>query len=126
MGTNFYHRTRSGFFGLFGETEERHIGKRSGGWRFSFRGYVEHRDMGMSKTVIIGSWKDWKRVLKRGRIFDEYNKQWPYSEFVDMVEKSNAPGCMNHYDEMLKDCPSYLQNDWKDEDGWSFSAREFC
>lgn len=129
MGTNFYHRTRSGFLGLFGCEEEKHIGKRSGGWQFSFRGYVERRDVGMSKTAVIGSWQDWKRLLKRGRIYDEYGKRWSYADFVAMVEKSS--GGQSHYDYTIEMGHQYMYNDfhgenWKDAEGWSFSTTEFC
>jgi hypothetical protein len=130
MGTNFYHRTRSGFLGLFGATEEKHIGKRSGGRQFSFRGYVERRDMGMSKTVVIGSWQDWKRVLKRGKIFDEYGKEHSYDYFVAMVEQTKKPGMLSHYDETQKHYRHHYNDfdgeNWKDAEGYSFSATEFC
>jgi len=124
MGTNFYHRTRSGFLGLFGYEEEKHIGKRSGGWLFSFRGYKDNEG-----RPIIVSWQDWKRALKKGKIFDEYGEQYSYAYFVVMVEQSRKPGSLNHYDYVCNDPrfgPAYLQDDWKDADGWSFSATEFC
>lgn len=123
MGTNFYHRTRSGFLGLFGREEEKHIGKRSGGWRFSFRGYKDSEG-----RPIIVSWQDWKRALKKGKIFDEYGKQYSYVYFVVMVEQGRAPGSKNHYDyvwDAPKLGPAYLQDDWKDAEGWSFSTTEF-
>lgn len=130
MGTNFYHRTRSGLLGLFGKTEERHIGKSSAGRQFSFRGYVERRDVGMSKTIVIGSWHDWKRILKRGKIVDEYGREWSYNEFVEKVEMSKAPGFLNHYDETAKYRRHYYNDfdgeNWKDSEGWSFSTTEFC
>jgi len=133
MGTNFYHKTRRGFLGLFGCEEERHIGKRSGGWQFSFRGYKGYSDnyaLGMEKTIIIGSWQDWKRILKHGRIFDECGKRWSYAYFVAMVEQSRKPGSLNHYDETEKDYRHYYNNfdgeNWKDSEGWSFSTTEFC
>lgn len=130
MGTNFYHRRRKGFLGLFGCEEEQHIGKRSGGWQFSFRGYVERRDIGMSKTVVIGSWQDWKRVLKKGKIFDEYGKEYSYDYFVVMVEQTKKPGMLNHYDETEKyyrHCYNDFDGEnWKDAEGYSFSSTKFC
>jgi hypothetical protein len=113
MGTNFYHVTRSGLLGLFGMTERKHIGKSSKGWQFGFRGYVERRDVGMNKTVVIGSWKDWQKVLRKGKIVDEYGKRWSYAEFVKMVELTY--GGLTDRDD-----------DWKDAEGWGFSTREFC
>jgi hypothetical protein len=138
MGTNFYHKYTIGplaFLGI-GLTEKRHIGKRSGGWEFSFRGYkdrTEYRDGGMNKKTVKGitSWKQWKKILKRGKIFDEYGTQWNYSEFVEKVEMSRAPGFQNHYNYTIEAGHQHMYNNfhaenWKDDDGWSFSSTEFC
>jgi len=123
MGTNFYHR-----YNICSECErydERHIGKRSSGWQFSFRGYND--DEG---KPIIASWQDWKNVLtglKQGKIFDEYRKEIEVSEFIEMVEKTK--GKQNHYDYLRESPnygPAYLKDLWKDEEGWDFSSTEFC
>jgi hypothetical protein len=122
MGTNFYHR-----YNICSECErhdERHIGKRSSGWQFSFRGYND--DEG---RLIIASWQDWKNVLtglKQGKIFDEYRKEIEVSEFIEMVEKTK--GKQNHYDYLRKSPhygPSYLSDMWKDSEGWDFTSGEF-
>ena len=71
-----------------------------------------------------------EEVLKQGRIFDEYGKEWPYTEFVEMVEKTGEPGYLNHYDEGSKHyrhCYNDFDSEnWKDSEGWSFSTTEFC
>jgi hypothetical protein len=113
--TNFYQRYNISEDGS--EYFERHIGKRSGGWEFSFRGYD-----GRGGAPKIRSWADWKfHLLKEGRIFDEYGTEYTAPEFVTIVEKTK--GEKNHYD-----YSGYIdpRNDWQDQDGWSFSATEFC
>lgn len=123
MGTNYYHR-----YNICSECErydERHIGKNSAGWQFSFRAYND--DEG---RPIIASWEDWKNVLaglKHGRIFDEYGREWSYDDFVAKVETTK--GKQNHYD-YLRESPNYgsafLKDMWKDAEGWDFSLTEFC
>lgn len=120
MGTNYYHR-----FNLCSECgryDERHIGKHSFGWEFSFRGYKQWEDY-----KGFRSWADWQRELaKGGKIFDEYGTEISRADFVAMVEATK--GKLSHYDEILnspKYGASFLQDDWKDAEGWSFSATEF-
>lgn len=114
MGTNFYHRFNVSEDGS--EYFERHIGKRSGGWEFSFRGYD-----GRGGEPKIRSWADWKfHLLKEGKIFDEYGTEHGPAQFIAMVEKTK--GEKNHYVYSGFVGP----NDWQDQDGWSFSATEFC
>lgn len=119
MGTNYYHRYNS--CSECGRYNERHIGKNSAGWQFSFRGYND--DEG---KPLVASWEDWKNVLKIGRIFDKYGREWSYDDFVAKVEKTK--GKQNHYD-YLRDSPnygaSYLQDMWKDAEGWDFSTTGF-
>ena len=125
MGTNYYvaknlceccHRY----------DEEYHIGKSSGGWAFTFQGYPAER---------LTSWKAWKEFLKNQIIMDEYRERISYDWFVAFVENEKSPnytwgdnrknlshnaagktGSFPWFD------PKY---DWDDEDGYSFSSREF-
>jgi hypothetical protein len=121
MSTNFYHRyNRCEHCDRY---EERHIGKSSGGWQFSFRAYYD------DGNVIIGSYNDWKEVLKLGDIFDEYGTWYSYDQFIKRVESSK--GKQNHYD-YIKNAPQYqeygmkhLEGNYKDDDGWDFSKGEF-
>ena len=123
MGTNFYQR-----FSVneeTGEYFERHIGKRSGGWEFSFRGYN-----GRGGSPKIRSWADWKfHLLKEGKIFDEYGTEHDPPQFIAMVEKTR--GEKNHHDYCEDSGNTHMYNNWseenwKDQDGWSFSLTEFC
>lgn len=125
MGTNYYHRTN--ICAECGHYDERHIGKSSIGWQFSFRGYnIDRDDFDEEAKPIIASWQDWKEVLKEGKIFDEYGKEWSYDDFIAKVEKTK--GKQNHYD-YLCDSPQYgapyLIDMWKDAEGWDFSSMEF-
>jgi len=109
--------------------EEYHIGKSSGGWAFSFHGYRAER---------LVSWKQWKEFLKDRIIMDEYRERIDYDWFVQYIEGQKSPDFVNgsgrknqlHNDEGRKPNkyghtwfnPEY---DWDDEDGYSFSEREF-
>jgi len=83
MGTNYYlhqnvceHCKRS--------DEPVHIGKSSGGWSFSFRGYrSEHDPLG-----AITSEADWRRVITEGdgQILNEYGDRIGVIEFWQMIE----------------------------------------
>lgn len=123
MSTNFYHRyNRCEHCERY---EERHIGKSSMGWQFSFRAYYD--DDG---NVIVGSYNDWKEVLKSGDIFDEYGTWYRYDQFFERVDSSK--GKQNHYD-YIKNAPQYqeygmkhLEGNYKDDEGWDFSKRGFC
>lgn len=125
MGTNYYvaknfceccHRY----------DEEYHIGKSSGGWAFTFQGYPAER---------LTSWKSWKEFLKNQIIMDEYRERISYDWFVAFVENEKSPNYT--WGENRKNLshnaagkegsypwfdPKY---DWDDEDGYSFSSREF-
>ena len=90
MGTNYYHR--NSVCKCCGRFDERHIGKSSGGWQFSFRGYS-----GDDPQKTIESWADWQRVLQAdGDIVDEYGREVPFVELRDLVERKRAGE--NHYD----------------------------
>lgn len=113
MGTSYYHRTT--ICAKCNRFDERHIGKSSGGWQFSFQGY---RDI----MPAIRSFLDWKRELESGgKIFDEYNREVSFDEFVEFVEsKQSEPN--NHHDFCGE---SNTDEDWKDPEGYLFSTREF-
>jgi hypothetical protein len=121
MGDNYYHR--------FGECQhcnrydQRHIGKASYGWEFSFQGFEDDEN-----RRFLVSWAEWKTELQKGgRIFDEYDREIPFDDFVRMVEETK--GKKNHYDwcrahqgELGVD----LRTEWKDAEGWSFTTARFC
>ena len=126
MGTNYYVATNHCEC-CKRYDEEFHIGKSSMGWAFSFRGYP---------TFKLESWKQWKEFLKDKTIMDEYGDSMTYDSFVDMVETYKAPGYINphngrknqlHNEAGKKDKYPWFnpEYDWDDEDGYSFSSREF-
>ena len=119
MGTNYYHRTE--ICECCGRYNERHIGKSSAGWQFSFRGYK-----GSEQQPNITSWEEWKKELQtHGKIFNEYGKEVSFEEFVNMVEgKQSIDTNKNHYD-YCKDHGWLAQTDWKDPEGYSFGSSEF-
>lgn len=101
-----------------------HIGKASWGWAFSFRGYKYDR---------LASWRDWKTYLADKLIVDEYGQFIEYAEFVAYIEKEKSP---NFIDEkgrknLVHNSEGKSKNwynpeyDWDDEEGYSFTSREF-
>ena len=118
MGTNYYlepTQTPCPTCG-YDPSERIHIGKLSGGWEFSFHG-----------TDTIRSWKDWQTVLSgNGVIYDEYGRVVPSAELIKIVDTHKGAG-LNHYDYCIKKYPGWGEHgdEWKDEDGNSFSSGEF-
>lgn len=106
--------------------EEYHIGKASYGWTFSFQGYRAER---------LVSWRAWKEFLKDKIIVDEYGERTNYDWFVDYIEGNKSPGYvredghknLQHNEQGKIDKRPWFnpENDWDDEDGYAFCAREF-
>ena len=106
--------------------EEYHIGKASYGWTFSFQGYRAER---------LVSWRAWKEFLKDKVIVDEYGERTNYDWFVDYIEGNKSPGYVredghknlqhNEQGRINKRPWFNPENDWDDEDGYAFCAREF-
>jgi hypothetical protein len=107
--------------------EEYHIGKSSMGWAFTFQGY---------KYDNLTTWKLWKEYLKNQIIKDEYGDTISYEEFVEMVETYKSPNYINsqnnrknlsHNTQGKIDSRPWFnpEYDWDDEDGYSFTSREF-
>lgn len=129
MGTNYYVKeNHCDHCDRYDQTY--HIGKSSWGWSFSFRGYRH--------TVApqpLTSWVEWKHFLKDKAIVDEYGTDVNYDEFCTMIETEKSPGYINtngkrnlQHNEEGRGGPRpwfHPERDWDDEDGYSFSSREF-
>lgn len=125
MGTNYYVATNHCECCDRYDTEY-HIGKSSYGWSFSFHGYREER---------LVSWDTWKEFLKDRRIVDEYGDLIDYDEFVKMIETFKSPDYVRedgrknqqHNEAGRNDKYPWFnpEYDWDDEQGYSFSSREF-
>lgn len=131
MGTNYYVKTNE--CECCSRYDERHIGKSSIGWAFSFRGYDE-------EGFIIRSWDGWKRYLEGKTIIDEYGQIIEYDRFVALIETYKSPGYIidgrankDHINSILED---YMYRDvwdryrdetkeWHCPDGYSFTSNEF-
>lgn len=96
-------------------TDELHIGKKSTGWTFSFRG---HPSLG------IRSRKDWEQqVSKAGSVRDEYGRTLTPAEFWDVVDSTRASRSnkMPPLSRVGND-----QGNYADPEGWDFADYEFC
>lgn len=125
MGTNYYvAKDKCDCCGRY--DEEYHIGKSSYGWAFTFQGYPHDN---------LKSWADYKEFLKDKTIVNEYRDVIPYDEFVKFVELEKSPDFVNasgrknllHNEQGRNDVRPWFnsQYDWDDEEGYSFSSREF-
>jgi len=84
VGTNFYIR-ESSIDNSTGEVvyEDIHIGKRSGGWVFTFNGQV-------FRSVVL--WRAATRQIPANmQIVDEYGDPHTYDDFWDSVEQTKKP-----------------------------------
>lgn len=110
MGTNYYHRTN--ICPKCGRFDEKHIGKSSSGWTFSFQG-----------SNKIRSYKDWLEILESGgKIYDEYYCEVPLDKFKKMIENKKQEK-LNH---TLFCRQNYSCLDtWLDDEDNSFSGNEF-
>ena len=125
MGTNYYVAKNKCECCNRYDTEY-HIGKSSMGWAFTFHGYPWNK---------LRSWKEWKEFLKDQIIMDEYGDQKDYDWFVKMVETYKSPSFVNdngrknlqHNEEGKSNNRPWFnpEYDWDDEDGYSFTTREF-
>jgi hypothetical protein len=136
MGTNYYAHVNICY--ECGKAERvLHIGKSSGGWTFSFRGYRPHLDINTWETddLNVTSFDDYKELLSQNntKIIDEYGTVILYDEFIAIVE-SKKDSKFNHA-HMVKERDKvmfpfgfdqeYYDKNWLDEDGNSFTAGEF-
>jgi hypothetical protein len=117
MGINYYHFPHE--CPCCRHKDRAHIGKSSWGWTFSFQG-----------TETIRSWRDWQLILSAGgEIRDEYGCTVPLDDLRALIE-SKRTAQHNHttYCRSSNDPWTRLYGNeecWLDEEGNSFSGRDF-
>ena len=121
MGTNYYwhekdptcsHCNRGSI------SDGLHIGKRSGGWTFSWRGYEpDHR---RELPQGIRSSKEWVDFIRshEGAVYNEYGELIPKEEFIAMALDWSGPDMRRH--DSLPYCRVTV-----DEDGHDILWSEF-
>jgi hypothetical protein len=101
-----------------------HIGKSSGGWTFSFRGYRFSWD-----EPRLESYREWLVYLEAelaqgGEIRDEYDEVVSLDDFKRLVEeKESCP--RNHTLYCRVEHPEHAKDCWLDSKGHSFTGTEF-
>lgn len=108
MSTNFYVQDDP-TCGNPDHIETLHIGKRSGGWRFSFHG--------VPKKGLV-SWGVWQAFLAGRTVEDEYGQKMTAAEFISMVDGWNIgkPGSPHDHPD---------PNRYHDDEGNDFYNGEF-
>jgi len=116
MSTNYYMKTSTSQ----ADDDGLHLGKRSAGWRFTFKG---DKDL---KVVSFENWKDMVvKFRSQGfRVYDEYGVEQDLPAFFRMVENWHKDG--NSNTQWCKDNYHDDGNVWTDEDGNDFIDGEFC
>ncbi|MEL6493567.1 MAG: hypothetical protein AAFQ41_00405 [Cyanobacteria bacterium J06623_7] len=128
MGTNYYLRFNT--CPNCDRANELHIGKSSGGWRFSFRGYIDSFDVEelIPDKLPIKNIQDWRRVIDREdcRIFDEYETEHTKESFYSLItQKSGLQSHAAYVHQNAIKYPEYLDDNWHDDWGNSFTSTEF-
>ena len=93
-----------------------HVGKLSCGWVFHFQAYPE---------LSLTSFSAYKKLLKEGFIYDEYNNRISYKKFIKLI-KSTLPDGVTHESEDDGNNQLRLAGffEWLDE-GFIFSIGDF-
>ena len=119
MGTNYYWYKEKPV-GNF--TEGLHIGKRSAGWVFHFQA---HKNIRQNQNLM--SYYDYKEFLKDGYIYNEYEEEIPYADFIKLVEETKevedgeAPWSFENNPESNY----HFCDEWMDS-GFMFTKGDFC
>ena len=89
MGTNYYAKQNE--CSHCGRSDDIHIGKSSGGWKFSFQGHPHH-------SPPITSWKEWQEYLVNCKIVNEYGDEWTLEDLKTLVDsKFDSDHCQTCY-----------------------------
>lgn len=136
MSTNFYWRDKP--CGHCGRYEEIHVGKSSGGWSFGFRAWPhrlmneEYPDWGHDPWSPFGfpvvSRADWAKVFaeRPGELWDEYGRQ--VEDPLAWLDELTPPDATKRRWENGHMGPHWHRDpdqEWRDPEGFRFSAREF-
>ena len=82
MGTNYYLIEQPPCIRCGREYEARHIGKSSAGWVFALRIYPDEG---------INTLEDWKPLLEKGVIKNEYDEVIPFNVMLDAITMRSFP-----------------------------------
>ncbi|WP_433731062.1 hypothetical protein ACQP2Y_21720 [Actinoplanes sp. CA-051413] len=140
MGTNFFYRTN--VCGHCDRYQEVHVGKRSAGWSFGFRGYphtlfdVEHPEWGYDTESPFGfpvlSRADWRKVFADtpGELWDEYGRR--VDEPAVWLDQHEAPDdAQIRKEEGMTSIAWWVDGyspgarSWRDAEGFRFDVGEF-
>lgn len=136
MSTNFFFRTLE--CGSCQRFDQYHVGKRSSGWSFGFRGYQHsllnesHPGRGSASESPLGrpirSRSDWRELFTvvPGTLWDQYGGHQP--DPLTWLADLPAPNIQQQHDEDAR-CRSpwgSQRNSWRDPEGFRFYHGEFC
>jgi hypothetical protein len=96
MGTNYYYTNfkKCDCCGHV-DQEEMHVGKSSIGWRFHF------------DLTAFTDPKNWKEELKNKYLYDEYDREISYNEFLTLVEAKQSTMTNEEVLERYANHPNY-------------------
>ena len=143
MGTNYYIRYK--ICDCCNRYDEFHIGKSSAGWQFSFHA-IDHTEEILMKHLDpknmladdeeyldIKNFQDWKSFIekyvtqyKTAKIYNEYDEEVEVLELLELIEVKREE--KRNHAEYMKTEYKYVYHagqDYKDDEGYSFSKGEF-
>lgn len=122
MGTNYYLLTDPCNHCGRGDMKI-HLGKASGGWHFSFRGYRECDTLGFpNKVEKVQSIEEWKLLVRSGQPEDEYGERLTSEEMIDFALTWGAKRDKFHAEYVMGRYPGSSD---RMIDGHSFTFVEF-
>lgn len=124
MGTNYYLLTDPCNHCGRGDMKI-HLGKASGGWHFSFKGYRECDTSGFpNKVEKVESLADWKVLVRSGgQPIDEYGERLSSEEMINYALTFGRKGDKFHAEYVHKKHGANYSDQMID--GQSFSFQEF-
>jgi hypothetical protein len=117
MGTNYYVQTPpcENACKHCSASESIHLGKSSGGWRFSFQADAD--------WAPDTAFADWMKLALNGQIVDEYGRPHTIADLLSLIHDKRE--LRSH----MKPQPDLgmhrVYDDWFVSDGHEFSTREF-
>jgi hypothetical protein len=98
-----------------------HIGKRSGGWKFLWRGYRNPSDAPFFHPMLTR--EDWEKIIldPLNQVFDEYGEIWSPAKFIAMAKEWDMTT-----NNIARKAEEHTPCHWTDNAGCEFYDGEFC
>lgn len=129
MGTNYYVHTRpcANACDHCAQATRVHLGKSSGGWKFTHRAYLIDDEDGWAPPPVtwpVTNRDSWLKLLDLGDIHDEYGRPWSRDDFLELIEAKQDSKLSHTVPGPHLGPFGALSRDF-DADGYDFCPQEF-